>query len=289
MQCPQCAHTVGGRALFCPNCGQRLDTSSGDSESLPTPLDASSGAQEGKGCRRSLLVILVAIVVVLAIVGLGAAGIYFGLRDRSQTERQVAEEHYAKGLTYLADEQYELAQAEFELVLQLQPDHENAQIKLGETQGHLQVQPTATPVLQKETAAVFYADVETAYASGDWEGVLQAADKLIAHDPDYRRGDLDGMLFQVFVAQAQEMLAAGRLEEAIRLYDRALLLQPDNATAKHARNLAAGYVEATAFVNADWVKAAEAFQTLYEIDPDYRCAPTLGGSPCCARGSGGRR
>jgi len=270
MECPQCGHEVGGRALFCPNCGQRLDSPAEASGSSAAPLNAASEAQEGKGCRRSVLVIVVAIVVVLAIVGLGAAGIYFGLRDRSQTERQVAEEHYAKGLTYLAEEQYELAQAEFELVLQLQPDHENAQIKLSETQGHLQVLPTATPVLQKETAAVFYADVEAAYAAQDWEAVLQAADKLIAHDPDYRRGEVDGMLFQVFVAQAQDMLAEGRLEEAIRLYDRALLLQPDNATAQHARNLAAGYVEATAYVNADWAQAAEAFKTLYEIDPDYR-------------------
>ena len=270
MQCPRCGHKVGGRTLFCPNCGERLETLHGGAQGNTASAPTRAEGGEQRGCRKSVLVIVVAAVVVLAIVGLGVAGIYYGLRDRSQVERQVAEEHYAKGVAYMADEQFELAQAEFELVLQLQPDHKEAQTKLSETKGRLQVQPTATPVLQKETAAVFFADLEAAYEAEDWSAVLGAADRLIAHDPDYQRGQVDRMLFEAFIAQAEQMVAENRLEEAIRQYDRALQLQPDNATTQHARHLAASYVEATGYLGADWAKAAEIYAGLYALDPDYR-------------------
>ena len=65
---------------------------------------------------------------VLLFLLLGAAGVvlvavYHGWQDRDLRTQQQAEEHYQKGLTHLHAGECELAIAEFEFTIQLEPDH----------------------------------------------------------------------------------------------------------------------------------------------------------------------
>jgi Tfp pilus assembly protein PilF len=94
----------------------------------------------------------VAVVVVLALVGLGAAAVYYGLQDRAANEKQVAAEHYQKGLAQMDAGQWELAVAEFELVLKLDPDNSEANSALAQARAQLEVQPTATPCCSRRPA-----------------------------------------------------------------------------------------------------------------------------------------
>ena len=270
MQCPQCGRDIHGKALFCPNCGHRLEQEAAPTKRRRSARSGGAAEPERSGCGRSLLVLLTTLLVIVAIAGIGAAAVYYGLRDRANVEHQAAGEHYSKGLAHLEQEQYELAIAEFELVLQLDPENEPALTKLAETKSHLREQSTPTAVLQKETAAAYYERLQKAFDAKDWPNVLAEADRLLALDPDYRRGDVDQMLFAAFVATGQQLADQDRLEEAIRLFDRALQLQPDNAQVQHARNLATLYVDALGYWGADWEQTTAQFAKLYELAPEYK-------------------
>ena len=212
----------------------------------------------------------VAAVAVLAIVGLGIAAVYYGQADRARMEGQVAEEHYSKGISHLDQDELELAIAQFEHVLELDSNHEQALARLAEAQRKLEAKPTSTPMLQQETKAAHLADLRAAYEKRDWQAVFGSAGRLLALDPAYHRGEVDGMLFEAFYQSGLELVEQDRIKEAARLFDRALALQPDNAQVAHAKHLATLYVTGIGYWGADWAKAIENLGALYRLDPDYR-------------------
>ena len=272
MRCPQCDHEIKGKALFCPNCGYRLE---GISEPPVVqafmPVDEpSQPPAHRKGCGLSFAVVGIALLVVFLIVGLGALAYHYGMLDRTTTERQTAEEHYAKGIDYLDHNDFELAVAEFELALKLDPKHEKASEKLAEAQQHLEAQPTATPALQEEVKAAYLTKMTEAYEQEDWQTALDNADQLLALDPTYRRDEVDEMLTEVFFRQGLELVDEDRMKDAVALFDRALDLQPSHAGAIEAKQLATLYMTGLGFWGTDWPKALDSLSALYVLAPDYK-------------------
>lgn len=274
MNCPQCGTEIRGRTLFCPNCGRRLARAGGtaqqeppDSAQMVSPVHEEA---EGRGCAQSLTVLIIALVVILSILGLGVAGVYYGMQDRARVEHQAAEEHYEKGSSYLARGELELAIAELELAMQLNPKHKEASAKLEKAGRALQVKPTATPVLREETHAAYLEELRAAYEQRDWQQVFELADRLLAADPTYHRSEVDEMLFQAFYHSGLQFVEQGRLREAVRLFDRALALQPDSAEVTAEKNLAVLYLKGMGYWGADWAVALESLAALYRLAPDYR-------------------
>ncbi len=265
MICPQCGHEMEGKALFCPNCGRKLKSSDAE-DSMEAPQTES----QGEGFGRSLLVLGIALLVVLVIVGLGAAGIYYGFRDRARTERRVAAQHYERGLAHLEEGNVELAVAELEHAVALDPENEEMASKLAEARQQLQKAPTSTPRLQQETKAAYFEEFEDAYAQEDWRRALEAADQLLTLDPTYRQEEVEGMLFTVLYRHGLELVEQDRLQEAVRLFDRALELQPDDTRVTYARNLANLYTTAMSYWGADWGRVVENLSQLYELSPQYK-------------------
>ena len=231
--------------------------------------NAREGAPAERGCLRSATVLLVAATLVVLIVGLGVAAIYYGMRDRTEAIAEAAELHYGKGLAYLAQQDLELAIAELELVLQLNPGHERAARALDEARGTLVVRPSPTPVFRQEMNVAYYADLEAAYADRDWAQVVVLADRLWSIDPEYRREQVEGMLYEAYLATARALIEETRVEEAIRLFDRALALRPDAEEAEGERALAMMYMEALTSWGADWAQVIEVLERLEGLAPGY--------------------
>ena len=251
---------------------------------MPTVAPSSSSSQFGgsdlpeharKGCGLSFLVLLAALVAVFGIIGLGVAGAYYGMRDRTVLEHRAAEEHYRKGLSHLAEGELELAVAELELAIQLNPRHEEAAARLAEARQKLEVSPTATPVLQEEMNATYLDQLRDAHARRDWPGVFTLADRLLAIDPTYHRSEVDQMLFDAFYQSGLQLVEENRLEEAVRLFDRALVLQPTNVQSAGAKQLATLYLAAKSYWGADWAKVIESLSALYRLDANYKDARQL--------------
>lgn len=99
---------------------------------------------------------------------------------------------------------------------------------------------------------------------------MRVADRLLEMDPEYRRSEVNAMLFDAFFQRGQQLVQEDREKEAVRLFDRALGLQPDNAQVAHAKNLATLYTEGMSYWGADWAKAIEKFRELYRLASDYK-------------------
>ncbi len=274
MRCPQCGQQITGRASCCPHCGRRLRSTGLTPErgALRPPLqdDLRPLGHTRQGCGWSFLVLFATLLAILGIVGLGLAGAYHGMKDRTTLERRAAQEHYEKGLAHFDAGELELAEAELELAVQLDSRLEAAATRLAETRQRLETSPTATPVLQAEINAITFEELRAAHNQRDWTRVFALADRLLARDPTYQRSELDRMLFDALYQSGQQLVEENRLEEAARLFDRALALQPTNADAARAKQLATLYLAAKSYWSADWAKAIESLSTLYRLDASYR-------------------
>jgi tetratricopeptide (TPR) repeat protein len=78
------------------------------------------------------------------------------------------------------------------------------------------------------------------------------------------------MLFTAFYRSGRELVERDRLQEAVRLFDRALELRPGDTQVAHTKNLANLYMTAMGYWGADWGKTIESLSALYELDPQYK-------------------
>jgi len=240
----------------------------GPGEQRPGDEPEEEPAEPG-GCRRSATVLLVAGTVVMLIVGLGLAAVHYGLRDRSEIIQQTAEEHLNKGLSHLAQQDYDLAIAELELSLQLRPDDPAAAAALNEARQAVRNRPTATPAIRQDLNATYYEDLVAAYQAGEWGRVVDLADRLWSVDPEYRRDDVERMLFDCYYQTGLAYVEENRMEEAIRLFDRALRLRPGDPDAERQIELASLYSEGMTFWGANWEKVISSLSQLYGMAPSY--------------------
>ncbi len=248
--------------------------------------------------QRAFLFVIAAGVVWL-VVAL-AWGAYQGYRQRLDLleqerlayQRGLADIHYQRALLHLKDGQVDLARAELEAALQLQPAHAEAAEALRQLQENPptplppSTSPAATPTAATATAATLattgsaygredplatsYQDAVAAFERQDWEAAIRLLESIRFQDATYRPEDVESMLFAAYRAQAEALIASERFEEALRLFDRALLLQPDASEVREEREQAALYVTGLSYWGADWQQAIARFQELYKRDPDYR-------------------
>ncbi|MGA9351674.1 MAG: hypothetical protein WBW48_23110 [Anaerolineae bacterium] len=212
---------------------------------------------------------LFVILLLVALVSIGALGVYHGLQERRRLTQETAEEHYAAGLAHLENGEYELAVAELELTLRLVPDYQDAQEKLSEAKVKLEAQETPTVEMHKQVAADLFSQAQTFYEEGKWEDVVLVLERLQALDAGYEPEAVADLLFATYYDQSVELINAGRLEEALRYLDKALELKPAHEDVLRQRKLAALYLTAISYWGADWDKAITNFHELYSIEPGY--------------------
>ncbi len=128
--------------------------------------------------------------------------------------------------------------------------------------------PTATPTMSALDEA--WSAAQIAYTSGEWQ---QTADQLVQvqhMDPAFEADKVTDMLFTAYVNLGAEKDQAGNLEEALALVDKALELRPEATELRTARSMAADYLDVLTYFGADWGRAIELLEDLYQRDPDYR-------------------
>ncbi len=268
--CKRCGYPISEKALFCPNCGQKVEPPS--APIIPrAPSHASPGDRPARsGCGLTLAILGVALGTLVFILALGGAAVYMGLADRAKAEQRFAEEHYLKGERYLQEGQYELAIAELELVLRINPNYPQARAKLDEAYRRLEVEPTPTPMYQQETKEAILAAMQEAHEKGDWPRLIEQADRLLALDASFRRDEVDRLLYDAFYQMGLALVGQDRLPEALNYFDRALRLRPEDAQAKRAKELASLYLEGMSTWGADWAQTIEHLAPLYARDPNYK-------------------
>ena len=262
--CENCGARTDDGSPFCVNCGFRLGTEAiaqAEVEALPR--------RHTPAWLWGLGLIVLAIVLLLSILGVGALGVYHGLQERAQLTREAAEEHYARGVAHLEAGEIELAIAEFEFTLHLMPNHQAATEKLREARSRLETKATPTSEVRSRAVDLLYAQALELYRAGNWDEAVIKLDQVRGVDPEFQREEVEDMLFKSLRNQGQQLVNQNRLEEALRYFDRALEIRSTDQDTATQRRLAALYLTAISYWGADWEKAIAGFTTLYNTNPEY--------------------
>lgn len=277
MFCPECGRKVRRKVAFCPYCGIRLkpqNQSVGMGEASELQIEGEGKAAPRKrtpwGCGSSTLLVAAISFAVLIILASAALGIYQGVRERNRLDRLAASEHFNKGLAYLGRGEYELAIAELESAVRLDPNNGEAKKKLEEARAKLTAAPTPTSLIILDTAAPHFSDGRSLYERGMWGEAIAELEAVLALDPTYKQQEVADMLFPCYYNSGIQLASEDRMEEALLRWSLALEIRPGDAGVKRQQKLASLYLAGMGYWQADWEQAIENFAQLYEIQPGYK-------------------
>lgn len=220
---------------------------------------------------KRLLVILLAVVFFIGVMAAAAyAGLYYGERDRQTARQNVVQEHYTAGLQALNEGRFERAVAEFQYVLQLDPQHALAEQGLTEARARLAFKPTPTLEAVISLAEQLLDQARATFDANDWVATARMLTQLRALDPDYEPNAVEEMLFTSLYNAGIAFLEEEALEVGISYLDQAIALRPLDANAVNQRNLAARYLDALNYWGVDWELCIEGFEALRATNPGYK-------------------
>jgi len=242
---------------------------------LPPVVGLDEGDEYAPGRRPrtwlwTLLAALVAVLLAVYLVVLGAKAIYDGLKDRGITNQQTAREHYALGLAHLEAGEYELAVAELELALRYDSNLSEAKTQLVEAEAKARAQVTPTSEARLDAAALLYKQAVTAYESGKLAEALTALDELHSLDGDYQRQNVETMLTTAHYQLGLNAVRGDRLDEANQHFEAVLALKPNDSDARDQLNLVNLYKAAMSNWDQNWPATIQALKGLYALAPSYK-------------------
>jgi tetratricopeptide (TPR) repeat protein len=254
-----------------------------------TPAPASLRPRLGRRLTLISLVILALVLVVLA--GSAYAGYQAGLTQRDTQARatQAADLdlQYRLGQADIAAGRYEVAQARFEYILQLDPHYRDTGQKLADVRALMVVTPTPTPApvtatpspqpsaTQSHAAADLFAQAQTEYDAANWEGVIATLSQLRGVDATYQAVKANGMLYVAYRNQGVALIAGTDIESGMFDLDKAEAIGPLDSEALNYRAWGRLYLAAQSFWGLNWGQAMEILQQLYVIAPYFHDTGTL--------------
>ncbi len=231
---------------------------------------------EPDGSARGWLLWVVGIVL-FAIIALGVGGISgyaSGLNQRnlrSDSESSlIVQEQFDLGVLDLLEGRYELARQRFAFIIEIEPDNSAARELLGDALVALD-QPTLaptltpsptlnvtpTPTLDLSSMDGLFAAAQTAHGSGDYDAAFERLVTIIAEAPEFRRTEVDQLLFAVLRNRGLDKIWRGDQEQGIYDLTLAERISPLDSQASSWKNSAAFYLFANSYFGLDWALATE--------------------------------
>ena len=242
--------------------------------------------------RLSLIVLGILFLVILILASAGYAGYQAGMAERdtqAQATRAADLEHqYELGVTDLAAGRYEVAQARFEYIVQLDPNFRDASQKLAQVRAAIAATatptlapPTVTPTLAPPTATQSHAaqdlfnQAQAQYAASDWAGVIATLTQLHGVDPTFQAVKVNGMLYVAYRNSGIAQISGSDIEGGMFDLDQAEAIGPLDTDALNYRAWGRLYLAAQSYWGLNWQQAMVILQQLYLIAPYFHDTSTL--------------
>jgi tetratricopeptide (TPR) repeat protein len=251
---------------------------------LFTDIESLTPTEPIRRPRRTSRVLLTALLVLAFACGLvsmvGAAafsGAQAGQQEagirRTATIAAYIIDRFDKGNQQLREGNYTLAQANFEEILKYQPENYGvrnmaATAIAAQTPTPTTPAPTPTPVITDK--GELFRMMQTKYQAEEWDAVISLAEQLIALDSSYEQTAVSGMRYDALVTRGLQRVRGDQIEQGIFDLDEAAKIKPLSGAAEGERQLASAYQDALYYVGADWNKANELLEALYNAAPRYR-------------------
>jgi tetratricopeptide (TPR) repeat protein len=224
----------------------------------------------------------VAGVILFGIIVLGVGGITgyaSGLNERnSLSDSQsslIIQEQFDLGVQDLLAGNFELARQRFAYIIEIEPENSAARELLGDALVALD-QPTQTPTLTPSPTLDIsptptfdlssmdglFGAAQAAHGSGDYDAAVEMLVTLLAEAPDFRRQEVDQLLFTVLRNRGLDKIWRGDQEQGIYDLTLAERLFPLDNQASSWRTSAAFYLFANSYFGLDWALATEYFSQI---------------------------
>ncbi|MDX1521051.1 MAG: tetratricopeptide repeat protein, partial [Anaerolineae bacterium] len=211
---------------------------------------------------------LVCVTLLYGSIGIFAA--FQGLQERAVEIEAEAEVHYERGQTHLSAGAIELAIAEFERALNLNPNLLAARQALREAQNISQSQPTPTSETRSAAAVTLLKQAENEIDAKAWGIAAETLSQVRDLDPDYEPDRVSDLIFDVNYQLGLDYLAAENVAQAALALEAALSENPDDRAANETlTNISLYQVGLTALNDDLSQEAVEALSELYENDPNF--------------------
>jgi tetratricopeptide (TPR) repeat protein len=270
MNCRHCGARLAPDDLVCGICGNIVDTTPPTPTVATKPVPRTSPARARGVSATTLLILAFACGFLGLITAAGLGGVYAGLQDRKADEQTQADKFYQEGLANRTAGKVQLAKADFEYVLKINPNYPGAREQLTQIVDLLTVKPTPTSVIQVNVTQQVYQTGVDAYNQTNWQKAIDILSQVRVLDPSYEKDRIAQMIYQAALTYGLGLLKEDRLEEAIAYLDQAAYLKPLPADAEAEAQYARMYITARDYWNVNWEKAIESFGELYKIGPAYR-------------------
>ena len=196
----------------------------------------------------------------LFVIAAAGAGGYLGYR--AAVKSRLSE--YSTRLRETVNEQLRLAEKDYE-----EGKFRNAKVRL----------EYILSVEQNEAAEELFKriiDDENALIDGirldiiarDWGSALARYESLSEKDYDYRRSEIEGLIYIAFRNYGVDLIRDGYLESGIKNIDFAGNIGPVDSEADNLRSAASKYMRASGYWDIDWMRAMELYANVALTSPD---------------------
>ena len=281
--CNNCGTDFSDHERFCPRCSKpqlitgKIEAVKDLYEDLDDgPSDSGSSVRPPEPTRRrwtlgraSVGCFLAFACVVLIFVSIGAVAAYQGLQERAALTRQQANVHYERSLVYLEAGQFELAIAELEHTLRLNPAHREAREALREAKTTALSQPTPTSATLNEATFAILAEAETLAEGQKWDEATQRLSQLRDLVPDFETEKVSDLLYTAYFNLGMRLVNDGQVNEGVHAFEGALAERPDDPEASRELDQASIYASAQVTWGSDWPSTIDYLGQLHTLIPDY--------------------
>jgi tetratricopeptide (TPR) repeat protein len=158
---------------------------------------------------------------------------------------------------------------EFKRALRLRSNYPEARQKLMEAQAKASEQPSPAPPTSPGESSTLLSAGRAAYDRGDWDEAIAKLEALQSADPNYEQAAVQRLLAAAYEYSGLELINEGSMEEAIRRFNQALALEPDNPDIQLQSRLATLYQGGVSTWGVDWNQTIKSLAAVYALKPDY--------------------
>lgn len=200
---------------------------------------------------------------------IGFMAVRAGLQERTSLAQNESQTHFERGQQLLAENSIDLAVAEFERAVKLNPNFREAREALREAQRLAQLQPTPTSETRTAAAVEIFGQAETMYQNENWAEAAQLLSQVRDLDATYRPERVSEMLFEASYQLGLQQVTPEQVKEALAAFEQALIERPDDPEVLAERNKAALYLKGLADLDSDKLSAVKSFTQLFREDENY--------------------
>ncbi len=272
IRCEDCGHPYSIEAPACPHCNTPNPVLIEEFEWEEEEEDFEATTRPRPWWRRPPGCLSIIIFFLLIIGGIVLGG-YDGLQEKTIRKQLEVNQHYQNAQTYIKNNQLDLAIAELNQTLALNPAHSEARDLLRRLQVSKTETPTPTSASRQNLAATLFEEAKSLMLQGNWEEAVTILHQIKDVNPNYEPTLVSGALFNANSELGLRYIAENDLPAALHAFDAALEERPNDPATTAEWEKVSLYLSVDENDTNSYEDNIIILTRLYGIDPTFADVP----------------